>query len=209
MKIGDSQPPLSESDFDTNSVDSSQSDEKDEPSIFSQFLLKKSLSSQGPAAQRKGGKPQQGEFEAIVSVFMQMPKSFDLSMQNAQVESKHVVALPPELQQLVREISVVVNAAGSQQVNIELNPNVLRGLHIRIEKQDGAVAIQFQSASEQVLNLLSENVDSLSQALVDRGVTVADIRVSNPKQASEPGSYKNSSSKSGSRGQRGRQGGRK
>ena len=36
----------------------------------------------------------------------------DHPLETAPVESKHIVAVPPELQQLVREISVAVNARG-------------------------------------------------------------------------------------------------
>jgi flagellar hook-length control protein FliK len=100
-------------------------------------------------------------------------------MQPTAVQSKSPVQLPPELQGLVREISSLVNVKGNQQVNIELNSNVLKGLHIQIERQkDGAIAIQFQSSSEAVSQLLSKNMDALSQGLVDRGVNVGDIRVS-------------------------------
>ena len=208
MKISDSQPPVSDADLETDRADSSQSDEKDEPSSFSRLLVKKQVSKQG-ASQAKDGKQSATEFEAIVATFMQIPKSFDLSLQTAQVESKHAVSLPPELQQVVREISVVVNAAGNHEVHIELNSNVLKGLHIRIEKQEGAVAIQFQSASEQVMNLLSKNVEVLSQALADRGVNVADIRVAASKEYSRAKDHKGNSSKSGSRGHRGRQGSRR
>src|SRR5262249_33449183 len=119
----------------------------------------------------------------------------DRSLQLSEVESQHVVQLPRELQQLVREISVV---AGGNAVNIELNSNVLKGLHIRIEKQNEAVAIQFQSTSEDVARLLSRNLDSLSQGLADRGVNVADIRVAKIQESSNTPSYK-SGSKSGSR----------
>jgi flagellar hook-length control protein FliK len=207
MKISDSQPPVSDADLETDRADSSQSDEKDEPSSFSRLLVKKQVSNQGGAMQAKDGKQSATEFEAIVATFMQIPKSFDSSMQTAQVESKHAVSLPPELQQVVREISLVVNAAGNHEVHIELNSNVLKGLHIRIGRQEGAVAIQFQSASEQVMNLLSRNLDALSQALVDRGVNVADIRIADSREYSRSKNQKNSSSKFGSREQRGRRGG--
>jgi hypothetical protein len=97
-------------------------------------------------------------------------------MQPTAVQSKSPVQVPPELQGLVREISSLVNVKGNQQVNIELNSNVLKGLHIQIERQkDGAIAIQFQSSSEAVTQLLSRNVDALSQGLIDRGVNVGDI----------------------------------
>lgn len=208
MKISDSQP-IGNGDLETDRVDPSQSDDQDKPFAFSRLLSKKQLSSQ-EASHSKDERQSASEFETILAAFMQIPKSCDLSTQTAEVQNKHAVTLPPELQQVVREISVVVNSAGNQEVHIELNSNVLKGLHIRIDRHEGALAIQFQSASEQVMNLLSKNVDALSQALADRGVNVTDIRIANSREYSRSRNQKNSSSKLGSRDHRGRQtGGRR
>jgi flagellar hook-length control protein FliK len=205
MKISDPQPPASDPEVNTDDVDSSRNSDDDAPSAFSQLLAKKRGSDQD-AAQLKRGKSAESDVNPTGTMFPQGEKQFDPSIQAGQIESKQVVGVPAELQQLVREISVVVNTAGNQQVNIELNSNVLKGLHVRIERRDGAVAIQFQSASDEVAGLLSKNLDALSQGLADRGVSVADIRVTGPRESARAREYKNQTN-SGGRGQSGRQGG--
>ena len=134
------------------------------------------------------------------------PTMPDQSIQTGQGESKRMVAVPPEVQQLVREISVVVNAAGKQQVHIELNSNVMQGLHIRIERQEGAITIQFQSSSDDVSRLLLKNADALSQGLADRGVNLADIRVIGPRDSTrvQTDKYRSGSRPPQGRGQGGR-----
>jgi flagellar hook-length control protein FliK len=205
MKISDPQPPTSDPEVNNDDVESSQKPDDDAPSPFSQLLAKKKGSDQ-ETAQLKRGKSTESETNPMGSVFAQGGKLLDPSIQAAPVESKHIVGVPVELQHLVREISVVVNAAGNQQVNIEMNSNVLKGLHVHIERREGTVAIQFQSASDEVAGLLSKNLDALSQGLADRGVSVADIHVEGPKEYSRAREYKGQAN-SGGRGQSGRQGG--
>ena len=84
----------------------------------------------------------------------------------------------------MREIEVGVNAAGRQEVHIELNSNVLKGLVIRVERHDNGVGIQFQSASEDVSRLLSSNLEVLTQGLANRGVEVDGIQVVSPDASS-------------------------
>ena len=207
MKITDPQPAASDPNVNADEVDSSQNAEKDEPSHFSQVLAKKQEANQD-GAKPKGGKRPESGLDPTAAGLMESPKTFDQSIQAAQVEAKRVVAVPVELQQLVREISVAVNAAEKQQVHIELNSNVMKGLHIRIDRQDGAVSIQFQSGSDEVAKLLSRNVIALSQGLADRGVSVADIRVTGPQESARVQDYKTRSN-FGGRWQSGRQGGRR
>jgi Flagellar hook-length control protein FliK len=193
MKISNDGSPPADSDASSRDVNSGQKQQNDEPSPFSKILAKR----QGPTqdnAELSGGKRRGSDLEGMLIGDVPEQPTFDRCLQLSEVEAKHVVQLPPDLQQLVREISVV---AGGSAVNIELNLNVLKGLHIRIEKQNEAVAIQFQSTSEDVARLLSRNLDSLSQGLADRGVNVADIRVTTVQDAAGTLSYK-SGSKSGS-----------
>jgi len=117
--------------------------------------------------------------------------------------------VPIALQELVREISVATNAAGNQQVHIEMNSNVLKGLHVVVERKDGAVAIQFQSSSDEVARLLSRNADALSQGLADRGVSVADIHVTGPRESARVADNKGRSAPAGENRQRGGQAGKR
>lgn len=182
MKINDTQ--ATDPSDDTQDVDSSQDDDKkqDEPSAFSRALAKK----QEAAALQEGGSAKaakKGDDATDTSRLNQFAtrEAFSQVAETKQVESKHAVELPQQLHQLVREISV---AAGKNQVQIEMNSNVLKGLNIQIERQNGALAIQFQTSSPEVTKLISNNLESLSQGLSDRGLNVADIRITGSKEAS-------------------------
>ncbi len=203
MRINDSQP-SSDPDLKTQDTDSSKKSDDDKPSGFSKLLAKKKGADQDTGSLSKG-KSAEGELNPNVMMFAQGERTFGQAMQAGQIDSKHIVALPADLQQLVREISVVVNASGNQQVNIEMNSKTLQGLHVQIERREGAVSIQFQSNSDQVASLLSKNVESLSQGLADRGVNVAEIRVSSPRESARLRDFRGQSN-SGGRGQSGRQG---
>jgi hypothetical protein len=74
------------------------------------------------------------------------------------------------------------------------------------------VAIQFQSASDNISQLLKTNVEALTQGLADRGVNVAEIRVSGPADSSSSSSDSKYRPGSGGRQQQGggqQQGGRR
>jgi hypothetical protein len=177
MRIDDSQPSSSDAAVKSGDRDKSSTDQNKDSS-FSKVLAKKRDGKQDDTDSRTG--KQRDTDPGLIPGLLAGPQALlEQSMQPTAVQSKSPVQVPPELQGLVREISSLVNVKGNQQVNIELNSNVLKGLHIQIERQkDGAIAIQFQSSSEAVTQLLSRNVDALSQGLIDRGVNVGDIRVS-------------------------------
>ena len=202
MKIGDPKPPASDPQVSGNDLDSSQnSDNKDsDGSPFSRVLAKKRDPNQQAAgtALSQGGKRPSGDLDPASLGLMQGPQAqFGQLLQPTAVESKRAVAVPVELQQLVHEITVGVNAAGNQQVSIELNSNVLKGLHIRIERQQGAVSIQFQSTSDQVTSLLSNNVGALAEGLADRGVSVSNIRITGASESARSQDFKGRSLPSG------------
>lgn len=177
MRIDDSQPSSSDSAVKSGDRDKSSTDQNKDSS-FSRVLAKKREGKQDDT-ESKPGKQKDTDPGMIPGLLMGPQALLEQSMQPTAVQSKSPVQVPPELQGLVREISSLVNVKGNQQVNIELNSNVLKGLHIQIERQkDGAIAIQFQSSSDAVSQLLSKNMDALSQGLIDRGVNIGDIRVS-------------------------------
>jgi flagellar hook-length control protein FliK len=206
MKITDPQQPVSDPNLEEDDLDVSEIAESDDASAFSQVLSKKREGKEEDA-DTKGGKRADKPFDPAAAGLMHAATAVpDQPIQAGQVESKRMVAVPPEVQQLVREISVVVNTAGKQQVHIELNSNVMQGLHIRIERQEGAITIQFQSSSADVSRLLLRNADALSQGLVDRGLNVADIRVTGPQDSTRVPThkYRSGSGQSQGRGQGGR-----
>lgn len=202
MKVTDSQPsasdPASDPSMTADDVDSSQDTGTDEPSAFAQVLAKKRQAEQESTRSQSGKQPESALDPTTMAALAQPQATFEPSMQAAPIESKRAVDVPIALQDLVREISVATNAAGNQQVHIELNSNVLKGLHVVVERKDGAVAIQFQSASDEVARLLSRNAGALSQGLADRGVHVADIQVTRPADSPRGQSTKGRSSQDGS-----------
>jgi flagellar hook-length control protein FliK len=205
MKITDSQPPVSDSNSRTDDADSSKKAKDDGASPFSQLLSKKKGTNAGDDSPSKGAQSRQPEFDPVAAGLIpgQLPKA-ESPIKTAQVESKQPVTLPVELQQLVREITVGVNAAGRQEVRIEMNSNVLKGLHIQVERKDGAIAIQFQTTSAQVTDLLQRNVAALSQAFSDKGMNEPVIRVNGSGESGQAGDFKNQPQFGGS-GQRGNQ----
>ena len=197
MKVTDPQPPASDPNVNADDVNSPQGSDSDQPSSFAQVLARKRETEQDSAQSKSSKQAENALDPTAVAALAQQQVPFEQSLQAAPVESKRVVGVPVALQDLVREISVATNAAGNQQVHIELNSNVMKGLHIVVERKDGAVAIQFQSASDEVARLLSRNADALSQGLAERGVNVTDIHVTGPREFVRVQDNKGRSSPSG------------
>jgi flagellar hook-length control protein FliK len=200
MRISDTQ----SSSNDTNIKKDTREKDAAENSSFSKLLAKKRDGGQDANQFQGGTKSRQGEQDPFTLDIMQQQPALDHSMETAPVESKHIVAVPPELQQLVREISVAVNAQGNKEVQIELNSHALKGLNIRIERQAEGVAIQFNSTSDQVSALLQKNLPALTQGLNDRGVTVSTINVSGPKEGARSQDSKGRSNFGNQSGRQGR-----
>jgi Flagellar hook-length control protein FliK len=171
---------------DANST--SQTSTQDGSSTFAKVLAKKQAQDNSPFDSSKNSK---GDLDPTLATPLATPGPSDRGIDTPAVEDKHIVSLPPDLEQLVHEISVVVNAPGQQQVHVELNSTVLKGLQIRIDRQQGGVAIQFQSSSDEVARLLSKNVDALTQGLADRGVNLADVHIAGPQQTDRGQTSKN------------------
>jgi hypothetical protein len=211
MKIDDSQPAddpsVNTDDMETDDVDSQSTQSDDQPSAFSQLLAKKKAQERDSAPTRTDKK---NEDPRLANPgFMRPEEARNLAGPVGGLEGKRAVALPADLQQLVREISVVMNKAGNQQVQIEMNSNVLKGLNIRIERQEGALAIQFQTDSQQVSSLISRNLDLLSQSLSSLGERGVDIRVTGLKEATKGADNKYRGDQGGGRGQGGYGGGKR
>jgi flagellar hook-length control protein FliK len=176
MRIDDTPPPAATTDSNDSDTDSKKSDDqKDDASLFSRVLAKTKDGRQEESAAKGmlgGRKEETPSFAAL-----QVPAEFSAALKPEAVAGKHTVEIPVQLQQLVHEISVV---ASKQQVHIEMNSSVLKGLQVQIEKQNGAVSIQFLTTSPTITTLLSNNLSLLSKGLEDRGVSVSDIRIDSP-----------------------------
>jgi len=93
------------------------------------------------------------------------------------VSSAQPVSPKQPIQALVQEIWHTVSAQGQERVDIQLNSKVFEGLKIQIVRQPGAFDVRFQSASEGIAQLLTQNVGALAQSLAAHGVPVGQIRV--------------------------------
>ncbi|HMK29060.1 MAG TPA: type III secretion HpaP family protein [Terriglobales bacterium] len=200
MRIDDNQPPLDDpsvntDDVQSDDIDSGSTQSDQEPSAFSQLLAKKKAQDKDAASARPEKKQEGGNFAG--SGFMRPELVRESSGPVGNIEGKHAVDLPPDLQQLVREISVATNQAGNEQVQIEMNSGVLKGLRVRIERQEGALAIQFQTDSLQVSNLISRNLDSLSEALSNLGEGGVNIRITSSRGSSKGPDFKDRGSQGG------------
>ena len=85
------------------------------------------------------------------------------SAQAASPSSKALVA------SLVREITVQMPPGGAKSVDIQFDSHTLQGLHVRIQKADSGLNVQFATSSDTVSRLLTSNAPALTDALHQRG----------------------------------------
>jgi len=202
MRIDDSQPSSSDQAVKSSDRDKSSTDQNKDSS-FSKVLAKKREGKQDDADSKTG--KQKDTDPGLIPGLMGGPQALlEQSMQPTAVQSKSPVQMPPELQGLVREISSLVNVKGNQQVNIELNSNVLKGLHIQIEQQGTGVNIQFISASDSLGAMLTRNMSALAQGLADRGVEVNQLHVTTTGSTTRGGGFAKSGTTGSSHGRGGR-----
>lgn len=186
MKIDDNQPSIDDpslnaDDIESDDIDSQSTQSDDQPSAFSQVLAKKKANDRDANTSRTEKKKEAPRPPNASSA--QQPFLREVSGSVVGIDSKRAVSLPPELQQLVREISVAMDKAGNEKVQIEMNSNVLKGLQIRIERQQGALSVQFMTDSQQVSGLISRNIDALSQSLSSLGEAGVNIRVTGSRES--------------------------
>jgi len=112
---------------------------------------------------------------------------------------------------LVQEIVAGVNAAGAEEVQIQLQSSTLEGLRIHISKEEGNLSVQFFSRSEEVSGLLSRNLESLASGLAARGLAVGALQVQTspaPLRREESGRSQDRRGRQGGQGRQRRGGGR-
>jgi hypothetical protein len=101
--------------------------------------------------------------------------------------------------EIVDKMETTHGPKGDAKVDIQFNSRTLQGLQVSISKQDTGVSIRFNTASEQISQLLTQNVQALVQTLAAKGVEVGDVRiVPNTPSGSTSGSRQDS--RQGSRG---------
>ena len=104
---------------------------------------------------------------------------------------------------LVREITVQMPPGGAKSVDIQFDSHTLQGLHVRIQKADSGLNVQFATSSDAVSRLLTSNAPALTEALQQRGYVSPVITV----QLSEgPAAFSGGDSRPSSRDRGGRNG---
>jgi flagellar hook-length control protein FliK len=81
------------------------------------------------------------------------------------------------IQALVQEILVVTQPNGQRSVELQFNSKSLDGLQVKISQEQDQIAIRFSASSSSVSDLISRNLDQLSDALHRKGLQVAPIQV--------------------------------
>lgn len=133
----------------------------------------------------------------------------------AQVSEAQPTATPPAIGALVNEMvqQIRVEAPPGQppQVTIEFNSKTLDGLKVQIGQHEGKLVVHFETGSDKVSQLLSQNIGALNQNLTNQGYQVGVIDIRPPQRATfDRGRDSRSGDRGGSdsRGQSGGGGGR-
>jgi flagellar hook-length control protein FliK len=80
-------------------------------------------------------------------------------------------------QKIVDKVRVGTNAAGKVEFQVDLRSDVLKGLSVKISSQHGKIKAVFQGSDRDVLKLVEEQKEALSQALAARGLKLDDFKV--------------------------------
>lgn len=97
--------------------------------------------------------------------------------------SASTAALKPQQMQalvnhIVQAIRVGKNELGEQELLLVLRENMFRGLRLRFTSKGGKVSVQFVTANREIKNLFAAESPKIKAALEEKGVNVAEIKVS-------------------------------
>jgi flagellar hook-length control protein FliK len=122
--------------------------------------------------------PGTGAFGPVTQAqFSVVPGASAVDSSSAASPSSQIEKLVAEM---VQKIHSFQGADGTRHLDIQFNSKTLEGLHVRIERRDGALNIQFSTKSDAVASLLSHNVGDLRAALELHGMKVSNIALSKP-----------------------------
>lgn len=80
-------------------------------------------------------------------------------------------------QKIVERVRVGTNAAGKVEFQIDLRSDVLKGLSVKVSSHNGKIKAVFQGSDRDVLKLIEEQKEALTQALSSRGLSLEDFKV--------------------------------
>jgi flagellar hook-length control protein FliK len=145
------------------------------PTAFSQLLEQKA-----EAGQKKKRIQPGVELLLLDGSALMLPAA----LAGGQMQPGMVSQLPAEtrvegadIKALVQEILVVSKPNEPRSVEIQFNSKTLDGLQVQIKQDRDQIAIRFSTASESISDLLSRNLNQLTEALHSKGLQVGPIQV--------------------------------
>lgn len=80
-------------------------------------------------------------------------------------------------QKIVERVRVGTNAAGKVEFQIDLRSDVLKGLSVKVSSHNGKIRATFSGSDKDVLKLIEEQKEALTNALSSRGLSLEDFKV--------------------------------
>jgi hypothetical protein len=84
-------------------------------------------------------------------------------------------------QKIVERVRVGKNAAGAAEFQIDLRSNVLSGLSIKVQSQQGKISMVFSGSDKDTLKYIEEQVEGLKESLSSRGLKLSDLKFETQK----------------------------
>lgn len=79
-------------------------------------------------------------------------------------------------QKIVEKVRVGKNAAGASEFQIDLRTNVLKGLSIKVQSQNGRISMIFSGRDKETLKYIEEQSQGLKESLTSRGLKLQELR---------------------------------
>lgn len=121
-------------------------------------------------------------------VAVQTPESHEVGTHPNQVEgssvSRHGITLPELTEQMIQSGKLKLLAT-KQEMEIQLKPEYLGKLAIRLTLENGAMTARFMVESHQVGRMLEQNLPQLKQTLAEQGIRFDQAQV----EVGDPGSF--------------------
>lgn len=99
---------------------------------------------------------------------------FKAMMEQGHLDPKHMQKLAG---QIVKFLKTGLNEKGEKEIRLDLQEKIFRGLRLRIAMKDGKVSVHFNTANSDVRELFEGSKEAIEEALTEKGIDVADIKV--------------------------------
>lgn len=103
---------------------------------------------------------------------VEMPKNSLSETLNSQSASKENQVDPQDLMSQVVKKAELMLKQDSSEMSIQLKPDLLGKMTIKVSMENGVVTARFTTESQQVKNILDQNIQALRQTLEAQGVKV-------------------------------------